>query len=139
MNGVIDLVQQHEGLRLKPYLDTATPPRVTIGWGRNLTDEGISRQEAEVMLANDIAVCETDLEQFWWFRPLDQVRRAVLIDLRFNLGLSGLLHFPNMIAAIGKQDWAAAAVECADPHWVAQVGDRAHQDAKMLLTGSWPT
>jgi len=45
-------IERHEGLRLKPYLDTATPPRLTIGYGRNLDDVGITREEADYMLAN---------------------------------------------------------------------------------------
>jgi lysozyme len=137
MNSVIDLVQAHEGLRLKPYLDTVG--KTTLGWGRNLTDKGISQKEAEFMLANDLAECECALQAFWWFAPLDQVRRAAVMDMCFNLGLHGLLNFPNMISAIGRQDWATAAAECDDPHWHAQVGARSTQDAQMLLTGAWPT
>ena len=56
-----------------------------------------------------------------------------------NLGLGGLLHFPNMISAIGKEDWKTAAAECDDPHWHAEVGDRATMDAQILLTGEWPS
>ncbi|HAC30701.1 MAG TPA: lysozyme, partial [Marinobacter hydrocarbonoclasticus] len=46
-------LKRHEGLRLKPYLDTASSPRLTIGYGRNLEDVGISRDEADFMLDND--------------------------------------------------------------------------------------
>jgi lysozyme len=136
MNNVVELVTRHEGCRLKPYVDTVG--KTTIGVGRNLTDIGISQAESDFMLANDLAACEADLSKFWWFAPLDPVRKAALLDMRFNLGLVGLLHFPNMLSAIGRQDWATAAQECNDPHWHAQVGIRSEQDAQMLLTGEWP-
>ena len=41
-----------EGLRLKPYTDTVG--KITIGIGRNLTDVGISKEEA-------YALCDTDI------------------------------------------------------------------------------
>lgn len=47
-----DLIRD-EGLRLKPYHCTAG--KLTIGYGRNLDDNGISEEEALSMLRNDIA------------------------------------------------------------------------------------
>ena len=40
-----------EGLRLFPYTDTVG--KLTIGVGRNLTDAGISADEAEVLAATE--------------------------------------------------------------------------------------
>jgi GH24 family phage-related lysozyme (muramidase) len=48
---IIDIIKQQEGCRLKPYTDTTG--HITIGYGRNLTDCGISQDEADLMLAND--------------------------------------------------------------------------------------
>ena len=45
-------LERHEGLRLKPYRDTVG--KLTVGYGRNLEDVGISRDEADFMLDNDI-------------------------------------------------------------------------------------
>jgi lysozyme len=137
VNNVIDLVKQHEGCKLKPYVDTVG--KTTIGVGRNLTDIGISQAEADFMLANDLEACKADLEKFWWFAPLDDVRKAVLMDLRFNLGLVGLLHFPHFLSAIGKQDWPTAKAELLDSTWAGQVGHRAIEDAQMIETGQWQT
>ena len=46
------LIARHEGLRLKPY--HCTGGKLTIGYGRNLDDVGISRAEAEMLRAADI-------------------------------------------------------------------------------------
>jgi len=43
-----ELLVHHEGLRLKPYLDTSG--KWTIGVGRNLSDSGISEEEAFYLL-----------------------------------------------------------------------------------------
>lgn len=136
MNNVTELVTKHEGTRLKPYLDTVG--KWSLGTGRNISDVGISQCEADFMLANDLTACHEDLVKFWWFTPLDEVRQAVLLDLRFNLGLAGLLHFPHFLSAVGKQDWATAKAELLDSTWAGQVGARATEDAEMILTGVWP-
>jgi lysozyme len=49
----------HEGLRLKPYLCPAG--KLTIGIGRNLEGKGITKQEAVMLLENDIQECLDDL------------------------------------------------------------------------------
>jgi len=48
-------------LRLKPYRDSVG--KLTIGVGRNLDDVGISAEEADVLLANDIAKAQAELKQ----------------------------------------------------------------------------
>ena len=45
----------HEGLKLTPYRCTAD--KLTIGVGRNLDDVGITQDEAEYLLDNDILHC----------------------------------------------------------------------------------
>ena len=45
------VLREHEGLRLNPYRCPAG--KLTIGYGRNLDDVGISEVEADMMLAND--------------------------------------------------------------------------------------
>ena len=52
MEALIDSIKRHEGLRLFPYNDTTG--HLSIGYGRNLTSNGISTQEAEIMLKSDI-------------------------------------------------------------------------------------
>jgi len=123
----------HEGLRLKPYRDTVG--KLTIGVGRNLDDVGISRDEAEYLLRNDIAKVMASLSKFDWFNSLDFVRRKVIIDMAFNLGLGGLLLFKNMISAIKEQDYKRAAAEMLDSKWAQQVKTRADRLALMMETG----
>ena len=46
------LIAGHEGLRLTPYHCTGN--KLTIGYGRNLDDVGISQSEAEILREHDI-------------------------------------------------------------------------------------
>lgn len=134
-----DLIRRHEGERLKPYLDTATPPRITIGIGRNLTDRGISRAEMDMLFANDLLAARDDLDALApWHKFIGPVRQAVLLDMIFNMGRGGLSKFKRFLAAMHDSDWPQAAAEMRDSAWWRQVGARAVTLEKMVLTGQWP-
>ena len=133
MHSIEDQLILHEGLRLKPYRCTAG--KLTIGVGRNLDDKGISRDEAMILLRNDIAEVTAQLERFDWFRALGPVRRKVLIDMAFNLGMGGLMGFQKMIEALERGDYERAADEMIYSRWYRQVGERGRRLERMMRTG----
>ena len=117
-------LELHEGLRLNPYYCTAG--KLTIGIGRNLESNGISKAEAFFMLENDLIRLVSELDdQIPWWRDLSETRRRVLVDMAFNLGTFGLMKFKNPLAAIQGGDYATAAQEMLDSRWAEQVGKRA--------------
>ena len=128
------LIRQ-EGLRLKPYRDSVG--KLTIGVGRNLDDEGIAESEAYVMLDNDIIKHTLEANKLPIFVALDQVRRDVLIDMVFNMGLPRVFGFKKMLAALAESDWEKAAAEMRDSKWAMQVGNRALELAAMIRTGEY--
>lgn len=121
---------EDEGLRTKPYTDTVG--KLTIGCGRNLDDVGISRTEALMMLDNDLKWVFDDLDRNmpWWRRMPEPAQRA-LANMAFNLGISRLLAFRNMLAALQAMDYETAAEEALDSRWARQVGDRAKRIAAL--------
>lgn len=124
----------HEGVRYKPYRCTAG--KLTIGVGRNLDDNGISQDEADLMLANDIAKVIAGLQsRFAWFGGIDEVRKRVLIDMGFNLGINGLCKFRRMLGAVANKDYRTAAREMGESKWATQVGTRAVRLARMMDSG----
>jgi lysozyme len=130
---IVEQLILHEGLKLKPYEDVKN--KLTIGVGRNLTDKGLSVDEVNVLLNNDISECYDDLQYFEWFWQLDKIREKVLIDLRFNLGHSGFRTFKNFIAALEKFDYNKAANELENSLWYKQVGARGKNLVQMMRTG----
>lgn len=139
-------LKQHEGVRLHTY--RCTSGKLTIGVGRNLDGNGISESEADILLINDLASVVTDLRRnfpprksagelcdYLIFNKLDDVRKTVLIDMCFNLGISRLLQFKKMFAAIGVKDWTLAADEMIDSRWCSQVGQRCETLRVMMETG----
>lgn len=131
-----DLIAQlirHEGLKLLPYTDSVG--KLTIGVGRNLTDVGISREEAIELLNNDIDHAVADLATFPWFTTLDAVRQRVMVDFRFNLGPRRFRSFKRMLSAMAKGEYETASVCMLDSVWADQVGKRALRLAEMMRTG----
>lgn len=133
---LISLIKLHEGIKLLPYIDTVG--KTTIGVGRNLTDIGISNDEAMMLLNNDINKAEIELAHFTWFTQLDTVRQGVLIELCFNIGLTSLLKFTQTIQAIESKDYNSAAMHLLNSKWASQVGTgRSENMANRLKTGSY--
>ena len=126
---------RHEGLRLKPYRCTAG--KLTIGIGRNLDDCGISQSEAYVMLINDIMNCEKQLQSKIpdIYNGLDEVRKSVLLNMCFNLGISGLLGFKNTLVFVKAGDWERAANNMLVSRWAKQVGRRAIELSELMRKG----
>jgi lysozyme len=125
---------QHEGLRLKPYRCSAG--KLTIGIGRNIEDVGITEEEALVLFGNDISrvIAEID-KNIPAFSSLDEIRKRVLVDMGFNLGIRRLMKFRRMLAALEDGDYSQAAVEMMDSRWARQVGSRAERLKNMMKTG----
>lgn len=124
---------KEEDLRLKPYRDTVG--KLTIGYGRNLDDKGISVDEAAYFLDDDIPYHTKELENFPFFNGLDDARKIVLADMSFNLGFKRLSGFRKMLAAVANKDYETAANEMLDSTWATQVGERAERLAEMMRTG----
>lgn len=112
-----------EGYRRFVYLDTEGIP--TIGYGRNLKDVGINRAEADYLLRNDLEIAVITAVGFSWFDDLSVLRKAVILDMLFNLGLPRFKTFKKMILAVVNKDYRGAAIEMLDSKWARQVGKRA--------------
>lgn len=131
---IVGMLKRDEGLRLKPYRCTAG--KLTIGYGRNLDDVGISEAEAETLLANDIAKVEREAERFHWYAGLNDARKAVVLNMLFNLGASSFKGFVNTIKAISAGDYDDAANRMLASKWAEQVGARAARLAQIMRTGT---
>jgi len=126
---VADL-KRDEGLRLKCYTDTTG--HVSIGFGRNLTDIGISEFEAECMLERDIARAMDGLDAgLSWWRNMPELWQRGLVNMTFCLGITGLLGFRKMLDALRSGDGELAAMECLASKYAKQVGERAVRIAEL--------
>ena len=133
---LIEQLKRHEGLKLKPYKCTAD--KLTIGVGRNLEDVGISEEEAEMLLQNDIQRATVQIQaEFPWTEQLDEVRFAALINFTFNVGIGTVGKFVNAMALLRDGSYDMAADEFLNSRWAKQVGQRAVEVTDQIRTGEW--
>ncbi len=126
--GYLDILRRQlpidEGTRTRPYRDSVG--KLTIGVGRNLDDVGLSLGEIAYLLENDIAQAEKSARVLVpKFDTLTEERKAVLVNMAFNLGHYRLSMFVKFLAAVREARWADAADQMLDSTWATQVGDRA--------------
>ena len=139
MTKLIEQLKRHEGVRTHAYQCTAN--MTTVGVGRNIDEDGglgLSVDEIEFLLKNDIKRCKQELITLPWFPEIDSVRQDALINLCFNLGITRLLGFKNALNAMSVGDYEKAAEEFLDSRWAVQVGNRALDVAHMIRTGEYP-
>lgn len=130
---LMEALIKHEGLRLKPYVDTVG--KVTIGVGHNLTDNGLPRHMVMELLAMGIDNTLALLTPLTWYQGLDEVRQEVIMNMTFNL-MGKILEFKAMIAAIKLGDWDEAANSILNSKFGHQVGMRAVDLADQMRTGT---
>ena len=127
-NNYKQMTKDFEGLRLKPYKCTAG--KLTIGYGRNLEDVGITKTEADMLFERDFAVAESEVIRLCKEYGIDpnnliEQRFYVLTDMMFNLGYTHLSQFKKLLQALKNGLYEDAAREMMDSLWAKQVGNRA--------------
>jgi lysozyme len=128
---VEDYIKRNEGLRLKPYKCSAG--KLTIGYGRNIEDNGISLDEAEFLLSSDIrSVTEEIRRLIPDFDSLELPQKTALIDMGYNLGVTRLSLFKLMLKAVNARDFKTAAMEMLDSNYANQLPNRSSKNAELI-------
>ena len=138
MSKLVEMLRLHEGVRYKVYV--CSEGYETIGVGRNISEGGLglSKDEVEFLLVNDIKRVEDELTRnFPWFSELNEARRDAMIDIAFNLGLTRLRSFVNALEAMSHGQYDIAANEFMDSRWSQQVGNRAVEVTYMIRSGEY--
>jgi len=128
-----------EGVRASAYQDSED--YWTIGVGRLIDEKKggkLSADEIEYLLDNDIdKVINQVIREVDWYYDLSEVRKEVILNMAFNLGIGGVKKFKNMINALKRHDWDDASREMLDSKWSGQVGQRAIRLSEAMRTDSW--
>lgn len=140
---IVEILAKEEGFRAKPYHWSEGYP--TIGYGQKIGPKGtpldnydfeIPEVVARLWLKLHVTVLERELSKaIPVYRALTQARRDVLTCMAYQLGVSGVLKFKNMLAALEERHYAAAAREMLDSKWARQTPARARRMATMMRTG----
>lgn len=130
-----EYILRNEGYRATPYEDTEGI--LTVGIGFNL-EEGFTKEECMLILRHRMEKYVEELvDRVPVFLTVSSVRKIVLLDMAYNLGVSRLLGFRKMLAALEEGDYQLAALEMLDSRYAKQVKGRALRNARMMETGEW--
>ena len=99
--------------------------------------KGMPEHEAERLLKLMVKQIEKDLsEKLSFWDALDRVRKDVLINMAYNLGVVGLLKFKNTLTHIGRGEYKLAADSMIKSLWAKQVKGRAVRLARLMEIGA---
>ncbi|KQW79698.1 glycoside hydrolase family protein [Brevundimonas sp. Root1279] len=138
---LIEDLKRDEGLRLNAYPDPLSGGDPwTIGYGATGKDirKGVVWTDAQaeqrlIEMAEDHA--RRFEERAPWAAKLDPVRRRVLHNMAYNLGVEGLLGFKNTLGFVQTGQYGRAADGMLASKWARQVGQRAVRLAQQMRTG----
>lgn len=123
INKTRKLIEEDEGKRYRLYDDKtgveftgqAVLGKLTIGIGYNIQDRGIPESIVaalfDITFKEAVEICQGTFPKW---REISDDRQTVLISLAFNLGAGRFAGFKDLIAAVNRQDWPAAAAELLD-------------------------
>ena len=127
------LIVGHEGYERYPYVDSVG--KISIGIGYNLTDRGLPDCWINAQYEEDVAYFYGQLmNDFCWFKCLDENRKCVLVDMCF-MGYRNFLSFKKMLRFLGQGDFKMAAQEILSSKWAVQVKGRAQHLASIMESG----
>lgn len=134
-------LKRHEGFRSQPYRCSAGV--WTIGFGHTLgvtsTSPEVTREQAEDMLELDMSQAIKDAKVACpCFNSLDPVRKVVIANMSFNLGLTKLKQFKRTLRAVCAGKYPTAGLYMMQSLWARQVKGRALELSKMMSTGKVP-
>ncbi|KML70149.1 lysozyme [Pectobacterium peruviense] len=112
----LNLIKSFEGLRLTKYLDTAG--RWTIGYGHLILpnenfDNGITSQEAEFLLRQDLKTAENGVQKYVKV-DLNGNQFGALTSFTYNLGVENLAE-STLLRLLNQGNYSAAADQF--PRW----------------------
>jgi lysozyme len=143
---IAKLLMFEEGYRSKVYYCSQKYPTIGIGWkigskNQPLDDFKLMTISKEAALAqcdseaSDLAINLHCVIDCW--QDLNEARQAILISMAYQMGLSGLMKFKKMIAAIEAGDFVEAAAQGRDSRWASQTHSRANRHMRVMLLGNW--
>ena len=141
-SNTVDLRQQlirDEGSVSHAYEDSLG--FTTIGVGRLIDFRrggGLRDGEIDFLLGNDIEEKTAQvLAALPWASKLSETRRAVLINMAFQLGIGGLLKFKRALGSIEDGQYKEASMEMLDSLWAQQTPERAKRLSKQMESDEW--
>ncbi|USL56751.1 glycoside hydrolase family protein [Pantoea ananatis] len=122
-----------------PYKDSLG--YLTIGYGKLIQGkeskykDGITEQQADMFLDEDIATARNDVKKLQVNLPDDSKWNEFLVLMLFQLGLTKTLQFRKFLSALKTGNYSTAIKEVKDSNWYRQTPNRVDQMIEVVLRG----
>lgn len=129
---IVDMLVEDEGLELKMYKDSVG--KWSIGIGRNLQDNGITKEEAEFLFDNDLKrVKQESLALIPDLLDHPTGIELAVYNLMFNMGYTRLRKFVKFLAALEKRDYNEACYELVNSKWYREKSVGSKRKFRILM------
>jgi len=128
---LLDKIKEHEGFRSSVY--QCTQGVDTIGYGFAIKDLELTKEIAEQILIKKIANLESNIsKKFDWYHTAPQEAKEVVINMCYQLGLSGFSKFKKTIYLLETEQYEDASIEMLDSLWAKQTPIRAKELSEVI-------
>ena len=126
MQDLLESIKKHEGFVEHVYDDSLGIP--TIGYGFAIKDLILDEDIAEDILMRKLERLKRNANsRFQWLEDMPQEVQAVVLNMCYQLGVTGVSKFRTAISALQEGDWSEAADEMLDSLWARQTPNRAKE------------
>ena len=137
MNELLNRIKEHEGFRSRVYKDHLGFD--TIGYGFAIKDLYLSEGLAELILREKVTNLRLSIgKKISWFDEAPRKVREVLLEMAYQMGVSGVSKFKNALRHMKNEEWNQAADEMLLSRWYKQTPKRAKELSEIIraLKGS---
>lgn len=127
-----DRIKEHEGFRNTIYKDSLG--FATIGYGHLIKEDDpfVEGHTYSQKLLNDYFEIDftnavVGAERLLGNQAMNYKAKCVIIEMVFQLGMTGVSKFKNTLKAVKEEDWDTAADEMLDSVWAEQTPERANE------------
>ena len=126
MNELLNRIKEHEGFRSRVY--KCTEGYDTIGYGFAIKDLYLSEGISELILKEKVTNLRLRMgKKISWFDEAPREVREVLLEMAYQMGVSGVSKFKKALHAMQMFQWKIAADELLDSRWAKQTPNRAKE------------
>ena len=124
MPNLIEQIKESEGFR--PTVYKCTEGYDTIVYGFAIKDLVLSEDICDMILERKVAELKLRIQQkFPFYDDMAQAVQDVVVEMCYQMGVSGFSKFKKTIDHLMRKDYKAASEEMLDSRWAKQTPNRA--------------
>ena len=131
MKDLLESIKHHEGFVEHVYDDSLGIP--TIGYGFAIKDLILEEDLCDEILLRKLRILgRSVMGKFPFFDSLPSDCKDVLMEMCYQLGVTGVSKFKKALKAMEDGDWEKAADEMLDSKWARQTPNRAKEMSDII-------